>query len=47
MADLQEEFRVIFELLGISGTAATVDKTVTPVKSAQPMPDSMRAPVGD
>jgi hypothetical protein len=47
MTDLQEEFRVMFERLGISGTAATVDTTVTPVKAAPPMPESMRAPVGD
>ncbi len=47
MTDLQEEFRVIFDRLGIAGTAAQVDATVRPVKSAQPMPDSMRAPVGD
>ena len=45
MTDLQEEFRVIFDRLGIAGTAAMVDETVTPVRSAQPMPDSMRATV--
>ncbi len=45
MTDLQEEFRVIFDRLGIAGTAATVDATVRPVKSARPMPDSMRATV--
>jgi len=45
MTDLQEEFRVIFDRLGIAGTAAMIDKTVTGVKSAQPMPDSMRATV--
>jgi len=45
MTDLQEEFRVIFDRLGIAGTAATVDATVRPVKSAQPMPDAMRATV--
>jgi hypothetical protein len=47
MTDLQEEFRVIFDRLGIAGTAAQVDATVRPVKSAQPMPDSMRTTVGD
>ncbi len=47
MTDLQEEFRVMFERLGITGTAAKVDETVRGVKSAQPMPESMRAPVGD
>ena len=45
MTDLQEEFRVIFDRLGIAGTAATVDATVRPVKSAQPMPDAMRTAV--
>jgi len=45
MTDLQEEFRVMFERLGIAGTAAKVDETVRPVKSAQPMPHAMRAPV--
>jgi fructose/tagatose bisphosphate aldolase len=47
LADLQQEFSVIFERLGIAGTAAMVDRTVRPVKSAQPMPDSMRTTVGD
>ncbi len=47
MADLQQEFSVIFERLGIAGTAAMIEKTVRPVKAATPMPDSMRAPVGD
>jgi len=42
MTDLQEEFRVIFDRLGIAGTAAKIDETVRPVKSAQPMPESMR-----
>ena len=30
MTDLQEEFRVMFERLGIAGTAAQIDATVTP-----------------
>jgi len=47
MTDLQEEFRVIFDRLGIAGTAAKVDETVKPVKAALPMPDVMRAMVGD
>ena len=47
MTDLQEEFRVIFDRLGIGGTAAMVEQTVTPVRTAAPMPESMRAPVGD
>jgi fructose/tagatose bisphosphate aldolase len=47
MADLEREFSVIFERLGIAGTAAMIDKTVRPVKAAQPVPESMRTPVGD
>ncbi|MHB8646794.1 MAG: class II fructose-bisphosphate aldolase [Thermomicrobiales bacterium] len=45
MTDLQAEFRVIFDRLGIAGTAAKVDETVRPIKSAQPMPHAMRAAV--
>jgi len=47
MTDLEAEFRVIFDRLGISGTAAKVDETVKPVKAAQPMRNVMRATVGD
>lgn len=46
MADLEQEFHVIFERLGIGTTAAMIDATVRPVNAAPPLPEAMRTAVG-
>ncbi len=45
MTDLQEEFRLIFDLLGVSNTAANVDKYVPFVRTPLPAPESLKAAV--
>lgn len=39
MSDLQKEFRLIFDLLGVSNTAAKIDEYVKPVKTPLPKVD--------
>jgi len=47
MADLQAEFRLIFDLLGVSNTAAKIDEIVKPVKTPLPKVDLAVGVAGD
>ncbi|MDP9365496.1 MAG: class II fructose-bisphosphate aldolase [Chloroflexota bacterium] len=43
VADLEPTFALIMQRLGVAGSAALVDRIVTPVEVPAPMPDSFRA----
>lgn len=42
MADLEPRFELVMRRLGVAGTAALVDRIVTPVTVATPAPESLR-----